>query len=188
MIRLFAALSIPEEIAAALARRQSGVEAARWRPREALHLTLRFFGEIREDIARDLDAELTALHARPFEITLSGVGAFGEGPDIHVLWAGVEASEPLSRLAKACETAARRVGLKPDTRIYRPHVTLAYPRHPDPAEVAAWIQAHNLMKSPPIRVGSFGLYSSFLGSEQAHYRLEAEYPLLAPPPSAFRGR
>jgi 2'-5' RNA ligase len=181
MIRLFAALSIPEEIGAALARRQSGVEGARWRPREALHLTLRFFGEIREDVARDLDAELTALHARSFEITLTGVGAFGEGPDIHVLWAGVEASEPLARLAKACETAARRVGLKPDTRIWRPHVTLAYPRHPDPAEVAAWIQANNLMKSPPIRVDSFGLYSSFLGSEQAHYRLEAEYPLQAPP-------
>ena len=91
---------------------------------------------------------------------------------------GAEIAAPaLARLAKACETAARRVGLKPDTRVYRPHVTLAYPRHPDPAEVAAWIQANNLMKSPPIRVERFGLYSSFLGSEQAHYRLEADYPL-----------
>lgn len=177
MIRLFAALSFPDEVGAALSRRQGGVEGARWSPREALHLTLRFFGDIREDIARDLDAELTALSARPFEITLSGVGAFGEGPDIHVLWAGVEAAEPLSRLAKACESAARRVGLKPETRSYRPHVTLAYLRHADPNEVAAWIQANNLLKSPPIRVESFGLYSSFLGSEQAHYRLEAEYPL-----------
>ena len=46
-----------------------------------------------------------------------------------------------------------------------------------PAEVAAWIQANNLLRSPPIRMESFGLYSSFLGSEQAHYRLEAAYPL-----------
>ena len=178
MIRLFAALPIPDDIGHALARRQAGVEGARWRPLEALHVTLRFFGDIREDIARDLDAELVALSVRPFEITLSGVGAFGEGPDLHVLWAGVEMSEPLSRLAKACESAARRVGLKPEPRHYRPHLTLAYLRHPDPAEVAAWIQANNLLKSPPIRVASFGVYSSFLGSEQAHYRLEAEYPLL----------
>jgi 2'-5' RNA ligase len=178
MIRLFAALSLPDEIGTALTRRQAGVEGARWRPVGALHVTLRFFGDIREDLARDLDAELVALRAAPFEITLSGVGAFGEGPDIHVLWAGVEASEPLARLAKACESAARRVGLKPETRSYRPHVTLAYLRHADPAEVAAWIQGNNLLKSPPIRVDSFGLYSSFLGSEQAHYRLEAEYPLL----------
>ncbi|MEO8115140.1 MAG: 2'-5' RNA ligase family protein, partial [Phenylobacterium sp.] len=54
MIRLFAALAIPDEIAIGLARRQQGVEAARWRPREALHVTLRFFGELREDVARDL--------------------------------------------------------------------------------------------------------------------------------------
>ena len=178
MIRLFAALAIPQEIGLALAGRQAGVEGARWRPPEALHLTLRFFGDVREDIARDLDAELMALRGQAFDIELSGVGAFGEGPELHVLWAGVADSEPLRRLARACETAARRAGLKPETRHYRPHLTLAYLRHPDPAEVAAWIQANNLLRSPAIRVASFGLYSSFLGSEQAHYRLEAAYPLL----------
>lgn len=177
MIRLFAALPIPEDIGLSLARRQTGVEGARWRPLQALHVTLRFFGDIREDIARDLDAELTGLRGPAFDLELSGVGAFGEGPDLHVLWAGVAESEPLRRLAKASETAARRVGLKPDPRHYRPHLTLAYLRHPDPAEVAAWIQANNLLKSPAIRVASFGLYSSFLGGGPAHYRLEASYPL-----------
>ncbi|WP_372780943.1 RNA 2',3'-cyclic phosphodiesterase [Phenylobacterium sp.] len=178
MIRLFAALKIPDEIGRALARRQMGVEGARWRPLEALHVTLRFFGEIREDVARDLDAELSTVRGRAFEIELSGAGAFSDGPDIHAVWAGVAECEPLRRLAKACETAARRAGLKADSRHYRPHVTLAYLRHPDPAEVAAWIQANNLLKSPPIRIERFGLYSSFLGSEQAHYRLEADYPLI----------
>jgi 2'-5' RNA ligase len=177
MIRLFAALAIPEDIGLALARRQAGVEGARWRPLEALHVTLRFFGEIREDVVRDLDAELTGVRGQALDLQLSGVGAFGEGAEIDVLWAGVEENEPLRRLAKACETAARRAGLKPETRRYRPHLTLAYLRRPDPAEVAGWIQANNLLKSPPIRIESFGLYSSFLGSEQAHYRLEAEYPL-----------
>jgi len=177
MIRLFAAVAIPEEIGQALTRRQTGVEGARWRPLEALHITLRFFGDIREDIARDLDSELMTLRAQPFDLELSGVGAFGEGPDLHVLWAGVAENEALRRLAKGCESAARRAGLKAETRTYRPHLTLAYLRHPDPAEVARWIQGNNLLKSPPIRVASFGLYSSFLGSEQAHYRLEADYPL-----------
>ena len=49
MIRLFAALALPDEIAAGLARRQDGVPGARWRPREALHVTLRFFGEVAND-------------------------------------------------------------------------------------------------------------------------------------------
>jgi 2'-5' RNA ligase len=177
MIRLFAALPMPEAIGQALARHQKRIEGARWSPPGNLHLTLRFFGDLREDVARDLDTELLAVRTPPFEIVLSGVGAFGEGHDAHVAWAGVEPSEPLSHLAHACEAAARRAGLKPDTRAYRPHITLAYLKHPDPAELGAWVQAHNLLKSPPIPVARFGLYSSFLGSEQAYYRLEAEYPL-----------
>ncbi len=179
MIRLFAALSLPDEAAHALQRRQTGVEGARWRPLETLHVTLRFFGEIREDIARDLDGELAAIHQPPFDLGLAGVGAFGEGADIHALWAGIAENPDLRRLARACETAARRAGLKADTRQYRPHVTLAYLRRPDPAEVGAWIQANNLLQSPPIRIDRFGLHSSFLGRDQAHYRLEAEYPLLS---------
>lgn len=177
MIRLFAALALPPEIVKGLVRRQNGVENARWRPPESLHLTLRFFGEVRQDVARDLDDALAAIDVPPFEIVLEGAGAFGEGRDIHALWAGVEESPLLRRLADACETAARRAGLKPEKRNYRPHVTLAYLKQADPAEVAAWIQGHNLLKSPPIAVDRFGLYSSILGSEGSHYRLEAEYPL-----------
>src|SRR4051812_21074884 len=108
MIRLFAALPVPDEIGFGLQRRQHGIENARWRPLEALHVTLRFYGEIREDLARDLDAELAAIHCPPFEITLQGAGAFGEGADVHAVWAGVAESPALGRLARACEIAARR--------------------------------------------------------------------------------
>jgi len=177
MIRLFAALAVPDEIAQGLARRQTGLEGARWRTAEQLHITLRFFGEVREDMARDLDAELSTIGGRPFDVVLEGAGAFGEGSDIHAVWAGVAETPELRRLARACTTAARRVGLKPDRRNYRPHVTLAYLRHPDPDRVAAWIQANNLLKSPPIRIARFGLYSSFLGNDGAQYRLEAGYAL-----------
>jgi 2'-5' RNA ligase len=178
MIRLFAAVPVPDEIAQGLVRRQQGLDGARWRSVDQMHLTLRFFGEIREDVARDLDAELAGVDGGgAFDLVLEGVGAFGEGRDIHAIWAGVAENPALKRLAKACETAARRAGLKPDTRQYRPHVTLAYLRHADPDRVAAWIQANNLLKSPPIRVDRFGLYSSFLAGEGAHYRLEAEYAL-----------
>ena len=177
MIRLFAALSIPPEIARSLQVRQAGIEGARWRPLDSLHVTLRFFGEIRQDLARDLDSELMGIGGRPFEIVLEGAGSFGDASDINAVWAGVADNSGLRRLAEACEGAARRAGLKPEKRNYRPHVTLAYLRHAEPAQVAAWIQANNLLKSPPITIDRFGLYSSTLGREGSHYRLEAEYPL-----------
>lgn len=181
MLRLFAALAVPLQVGQALTLRQTGILGARWRPLESFHVTLRFYGEVREDVARDLDAELASLHAQPFALELAGAGAFGEGPDLHAVWAGVAASDPLSHLARACETAARRAGLKPDHRHYRPHVTLAYLRHPDPPEVAQWVQGNNLLHSPPIAIDRFGLYSSHQTKDGSAYRLEAEYPLLPHP-------
>jgi 2'-5' RNA ligase len=176
MIRLFTALAIPPEPAAGLERLQHGLPGARWRPREAFHITLAFYGEVREDVARDLDAELAVAAAPALELSLQGVGAFGEGPEIHAVWAGVTPDPALSRLAAACAAAARRVGLKMERRAYRPHVTLAYTRRPDPSEVAAWIQRNNLFRSEPFQAHRFGLYSSWRTREGSAYRLEAVYP------------
>jgi len=177
MIRLFAAIAIPEEIVEALVRRQQGLPGARWRPTEALHVTLRFFGEVAERTADDLDAELSVAAGEALTLQLQGVGSFQDGGEVHAVWAGVAESEPLKRLAARCETAARRAGLPADRRAWKPHVTLAYLRRADPGRVAAWIQGHNLLKSPPFRVENFGLYSSHLGDEGAPYRLERSYPL-----------
>ncbi|HEY1425618.1 MAG TPA: RNA 2',3'-cyclic phosphodiesterase [Caulobacteraceae bacterium] len=177
MIRLFGAIAVPDEIAAVLVRRQQGLPGARWRPVEALHLTLRFFGEVAESVADDLDAELARISLEPVTITLEGVGAFDDGGEPHAVWAGIAENDALRRLAARCETAARRAGLAADRRAWRPHVTLAYLRRADPRRVAAWVQGHNLLKSPPFTAGSFGLYSSRLGGEGAAYRLERSYPL-----------
>jgi 2'-5' RNA ligase len=76
MIRLFAAIAIPEEIGESLARRQQGLPGAKWRSLASLHLTLRFFGEVSEDMADDIDAELAQVRGRPFDLKLGGAGAF----------------------------------------------------------------------------------------------------------------
>ena len=177
MIRLFAALSPPPQIASALTELQNGLAGARWRPVESLHVTLRFFGEITEDVAADLDAELAGLDLPAFELALQGVGYFGEGAAIEAVWAGVADNPGLGRLARACEAAARRAGLKAETRRYHPHVTLAYLRRPHPEAVADWIRRFNLLHSPPFRAEGFGLYSSWLGRTGSRYRLERTYPL-----------
>lgn len=177
MIRLFAAIAVPEEIGESLTARMHGLEGARWRPLEALHITLRFFGDVQEPVADDIDAELSLVASAPFGLELEGVGAFGEGRDIHAVWAGVAESAPLRQLAGRCESAARRAGVKAETRAYRPHCTLAYLRRPDPDAVARWIQGNNLLREPPFGVDRFGLYSSHQTSEGSRYRLEREYRL-----------
>jgi 2''-5'' RNA ligase len=179
MIRLFTALSLPDDITEVLKRRQSGLPGARWHGLDHLHLTLAFYGEMNERTADDLAAELEkAATGGAFDIQLSGVGAFGEGHRLNAVWAGVAGSERLATLAGRCRAAGERAGLRLEKREYRPHVTLAYLKpQTDPARVAAWVTGHNLLASPPIRVERFGLYSSVLTHDGSHYTLEREYLL-----------
>jgi 2'-5' RNA ligase len=178
MIRLFAALPVPYEIAEGLTRRQVGVPGARWRPTEAFHITLRFFGEVSEQMAADLDDALALIRMVPFAVRLEGAGAFGELDHMRAVWSGVAPSEPLTRLAGKCETAAHKVGLAREKRAYRPHVTLGYLKGSPAPRVADWVAEHNLLKSPPWTARRFGLYSSQLGPDGSKYALEREYPLL----------
>ena len=177
MIRLFTAIAIPPEIGQGLLSRQHGIEGARWRPLEAFHVTLKFIGDVQEPVAAELDEALGQIDAPAFDLELTRAGHFGEGADIHAVWAGVEDSAPLRRLAKANESAARSVGLKPESRLYTPHVTLAYLKRASVQEVGAWIQANNLLRSPAFPVDRFGLYSSWRTGEGSAYRMEREYQL-----------
>ena len=179
-LRLFAALSIPDDVAAQVLTLMKGVPGAKWRPRENLHLTLRFFGEITEPVAEDLDAELEAATRglEPFELRLKGAGSFG-GADPHALWIGAAKSDSLKQLAAACEKAARRVKLKPEPLKFTPHVTIAYLSGATLDRVQAFTAQHALFETPTFGIAGFGLYSSITRkSAPSLYRLEAEYPLL----------
>ena len=180
MLRPFAALTLPPDVGETLKRRQSGLPGARWRPLDALHVTLAFYGEMDERRADDLASELSRASAGgPFEITLKGVGAFGDNHRSHTLWAGVETpNDRLSVLAGRCRKAGERAGVAMEAREYRPHVTLAYLKpQTDPNRIGAWMAGHNLLHSPPIRIDRFGLWSSVLTDDGSAYELEREYLL-----------
>lgn len=178
-LRLFVALSIPDDVAECLLALQKGVPGAKWRPRENLHLTLRFFGEVAEPVADEIDAALDEVAASTpaFQLQLKSAGSFGKD-DPHTLWIGAGESAALKKLAADCERAARRVGLKPETRKFAAHVTLAYLSHAELGRVHAFEARLGLFESRPFLVESLGLYSSWTRkSAPSLYRLEAEYPL-----------
>src|SRR5262245_29411698 len=177
-IRLFAAIALPDPVAERLLPLMKGVPGAKWRPRENLHMTLRFFGEVAEPVADDIDAALAEVTdaTAPFELRLKSAGAFG-GADPHALWIGAAESEPLKKLATGCERAARRSGLKPEPRKFAAHVTLAYLAGAPLDRVHAFEQRLGLFEAPPFIVDTLSLYSSWVRkSAPSLYRLEAEYP------------
>ncbi|KAB7742252.1 RNA 2',3'-cyclic phosphodiesterase [Parvibaculum sedimenti] len=175
MIRLFTALEIPDEIAERLVRLQRGIEGARWIEQEDFHITLRFIGDIPEDVADDVDAALAEIPFTPFELELEGVGAFG-GTKPHAVWAGVKMTEPLKLLQQRHESAIRRAGPPPETRNYTPHVTLARLRGREADEVYRYIEANNLFASPRFEVTRAVLFSSRASTGGGPYVVERTYP------------
>ncbi len=176
MIRLFVALSIPDDVAAGLALLQAGVPGARWQTRDQLHLTLRFIGEVDGRDAAAVDDVLSLIEVPRFALALKGVGEFG-GKTPHALWAGVRDKEAVVFLQRKIETALQRARLPPDPRKYIPHVTLARLKGSAQGRVMDFLAGHALYASVPFDVAGFILYSSVLTPNGSLYRAERAYRL-----------
>lgn len=178
MLRLFVGLALPEEVRDRLAFLSAGVPKARWVAPESLHLSLRFIGEVDEILAESIDTNLLAIRAPAFDLTVAGVGTFGQGRQTRVLWAGVERQPALDHLAAKVESAVVRAGMPAEPRKFSPHITLARFRETPPRDrLGAFVQHNEMFRAGPFRVRDFILYRSHLGSEGAHYEALADYPL-----------
>lgn len=176
MVRLFAAIEIPEQMRVRLSLMQGGVPGASWSKTENLHLTLRFIGEVGEVMAGDIDDALGSLRAQSFDVTLKGAGEFG-GREPHALWVGAAPCEGLMRLVTKIEHALQRLGLEAETRKYFPHVTLASLKKAPVANVREFVMHHALFDSGVFSVRSFALFSSHKSAKGSLYRPENTYPL-----------
>lgn len=175
MPRLFTALELPDRVRARLGLIRGPLAGARWVEPENFHITLRFAGDIDNRTADEFAGFLDDIEFEPFDVRISGLGAFG-GRTPRVIWAGVE-GEKLELLQRAHERAARSAGLEPDPQTYRPHVTLARLRGTRPEAVARFLGSRGAVISEPFRVERFVLFSSRPGSGGGPYVPEQAYPL-----------
>ena len=88
-----------------------------------LHMTLEFLGEVSEEDQRGLIEKAGKITGEAFDIELTRVG-FWRKPQI--LFVGTtQLPKPLTQLVKDIRKMLKKQGLKPDTREYKPHVTIA---------------------------------------------------------------
>jgi RNA 2',3'-cyclic 3'-phosphodiesterase len=176
MLRLFVGIGFPSELKLRLSLLCSGIPGAKWVDPGNFHLTLRFIGEIGEDIAADIDDALSRLRARRFNIQIAGTGVFG-GDKPHSLWAGVERTPELVGLRDKIEQALIRAGLPPEPRKFAPHVTLARLRNPPLDKLRDFLTANAQFRAAPLPVEGFSLIASFQTKAGSVYEDQAEYPL-----------
>jgi 2'-5' RNA ligase len=176
MPRLFAGIEIPLEQREELARLRQPLRGAKWVDAESLHLTLRFAGDIDNTRAAEFADHLAGITVDAFEMRLARLGTFG-GNEPRSIWAGVESGPELEALARAAERAARSAGLPPESRAFKPHVTVARLRHANPSAIARVLGRIGAFRSKPFLVGRFVLFSSRPKVGGGPYVVEEAFPL-----------
>ena len=182
MPRLFVALRVPDPLRAEVEELQSGLRTARWLDGDGLHLTLAFIGEVEGSVRHRIEAALAGVTARALRMELHGLGCFPPRGAPRALWTGASPKAELVSLARSVRHALGRAGPAPDRRRFMPHVSIARFRRPPPAaELARYLAAHSLFRTPPADVASFHLFSSALRPSGARYTMEATFPLAGTP-------
>ena len=179
-MRAFVALALPEEVLEALERLQGDLSVGRLVPRENLHVTLAFLGDLEPGVAGEVHEALCGIEAEPVALTLRGVDVFGADAP-YLVHAAVEPSAVLKALHAKVNSAVREVGVELSRKRFRPHVTLArFPRRMLRHELdrlGSFLEAHGAFRLEPARVTAFGLYRSHLSNEGPRYEELARYEL-----------
>ncbi len=133
-MRVFIAVDIDQQVKTVVTelqeriRRQAAIEKkdASWVGPEAMHLTLKFLGEIndRQVVEVCKTAEEVSGRHNSFELDIEGAGSFG-GRSARVLWIGTGAGgDSLHKLAEDIEQSLAAGGFPEERRRFAGHLTL----------------------------------------------------------------
>jgi 2'-5' RNA ligase len=177
MIRAFVAIRPPDAVCEALEELQADLDVGRAVAFENLHLTLAFLGAHPAPVIADFVDNLAAIRAGGFDLTLSGVGAFGDARprSAHAI---VAPNPGLSALRNKIARKAELAGLG-DNRRFTPHITLARFAGGEGRglELRDWLTLHAGFRLGPFHVGEFALYRSTLTRSGPVYTDMARFPL-----------
>lgn len=176
-VRLFTAIDIPIEIQYRLSMLGQGIQGARPVPRHQLHLTLKFIGEVPEDLLRPLQEILATLVVAPFSLSLQGLACLPSRRQPRIVSVGIRENRGLHSLFHAIEDSLAPLGIARDRRRYFPHVTLLRLKNPSSADLQRFLSEHLSFATTPFAVECFTLYSSQLAGQGAIHTSEGCYRL-----------
>ncbi len=172
-MRLFVALDVPQTVRTELARLQDlARQAVRGTFPASFHLTLKFLGEVPQEILPALQERLARIPFEPFPLQLTRLGHFGVAKAPRVLWVGTTAPPALLRLVRDIEAATPGLG---DGKPFKGHLTLARAKAVrDPAALDQFCQAAVAALTWTVR--ETVLFESQLGPGGPLYRARLRIP------------
>lgn len=177
-MRLFTALDLTAAVRERIAaHRTPDALDARWTPPVQYHVTLRFIGEVGPETAARYDDVLGDVAARPAECIPYGLDVLPSRRNPNVLIVGLKRTDALLSVYRAVSNALEDAGLEPESRTYRPHVTLARLDDCAPEPLHRYLEEHDARGLPSFTTRQFHLYESTLTPDGAVHNRRASYEL-----------
>lgn len=100
-------------------------------PARNMHLTLKFFGNIDEDMIEDIgDAvERVIIRYNSFDLDIENCGSFPNQKVIKVIWLGLREGSPITQLQKDLDKEFKKLGFKKE-RNFISHLTIGRVKSP----------------------------------------------------------
>ncbi|MCH8326183.1 MAG: RNA 2',3'-cyclic phosphodiesterase [Bacteroidetes bacterium] len=129
MRRIFIALKIPEyiqkEIISYRIKAYSDYQNLKWEPINKLHITLKFIGDVQNDIVdKIIDALGFISNYKTLNCSLDNFGFFSIKKEPKILWLGLKANPELNKLVKDINNALEKISILKDERNFKAHLTL----------------------------------------------------------------
>ena len=180
-MRIFVALDIPDavrkRISEASAKFARACPQARWARVEALHVTLKFIGEVPPEVVERIKAALAPIRsAAPVDMNFRAVGFFPNERHPRVFWVGIAATPNLQELAAEVERRLEPLGIPREQRAFRPHLTLARFQSEEGLEsLRETVRSLGAVEFGSTRTGELYLYQSRLKPGGAEYTRLARF-------------
>jgi len=152
----------------------------RWVNIQAMHLTLKFLGEVGPEALPGVEAVLNlAASGRPgFPLALHGTGAFPNGESPRVLWVGITEEPSLMGLQEDIDQGLEMEGFPREQRAFHPHLTLGRVKSPSGIRKAVLeLDKYRDISFGEMAVRKVALFESILKPQGAEYRVAAEFDL-----------
>jgi 2'-5' RNA ligase len=176
--RLNIALPVGPPTSTELCRLVEDIQGVKWREEEHLHLTLRFVGEVHQDLKEALVRALQNISVEPFILPVECLSVFPSRGQPHVIYAGIGSAHPrLFQLQHRVEEALASIGIPFELRAYSPHITIARTSRANPRAVNHFVKRFREFSAAPFKVDSFCLYRTQLTHFGSVYAPLNEFPL-----------
>ncbi len=130
-VRSFIAIPTPEEVKTILTKIQSKLKSidseVKWEPADKLHITLKFFGDVDNNILPSLISEVVeqCCNQKSFSLIYGELGCFPNLKEPRIVWAGSKNEDGLLEpLKKIIDEIGKKYGFEPEKREFHPHITL----------------------------------------------------------------